>query len=263
MAPTNESAPLSKKRKIGHVGLSDDLLDEFACPISGRLPVDPVTAMDGRIYDRHGLMTWFDKHPGTTIKSPVTGEAMGKEVVTAYQVRNTLNSFVERGLLTGEAVDEWKAECKEVDAYDADLKHNIILAEQGDKDAMAAVGFAFREGTNGAAVNHARSIEWMRRAAQHGSVQGWASLGVAYVKGEGVRLNHVAGVMYLAHAASLGSEHGCVVLGFYLSKKNSLMDTDIEMARYWYKKSLDCQHKDAIDVSKKRRDDFFAEHGQE
>lgn len=263
MTTTNESAPLSKKRKIGEVGLSDDLLDEFACPISGRLPVDPVTAMDGRIYDRHGLMAWFDKHPGTTIKSPVTGEAMSKEVVTAYQVRNTLNSFVERGLLTGEAVEEWKAECKEVDAYDAELKHNIVIAGQGNKDAMAAVGFAFREGTNGAPVNHARSVEWFRKAAQHGSVQGWASLGVAYVKGEGVRRNYTTGVMYLTRAAALGSEHGCVALGYYLSKKNTQMDEDIQMARYWYQKSIDCHHKDAIDLSRKRRDDFFAAHGRE
>ena len=263
METTNESAPSSKKRKIGEVGLSDDLLDEFACPISGRLPVDPVTAMDGRIYDRHGLMTWFDKHPGTTIKSPVTGEAMSKGVITAYQVRNTLNSFVERGLLTGEAVDEWKAECKEVDAYDAELKHAFVAAERGDKNAMAAVGFAFREGMHGAPVDHARSLEWMFKAARRGSVQGWASLGVAYVKGQGVRRNHITGVMYLTYAAALGSEHGCVVLGYYLSKKNTLMDENIQMARFWYRKSLDCHHMDAIDVSRKRRDDFFAEHGQE
>lgn len=263
MATTNKSAPSSKKRRIGKVGLSDDLIDEFACPISGRLPVDPVTAMDGRIYDRHGLMTWFDKHPGTTIKSPVTGEEMSKGVVTAYQFRNTLDSLVERGLLTGEAVDEWKAECKVVDAYDAELKHNFVLAECGDKHAMAAIGFAFREGMHGARVDHARSVEWMRKAALHGSVQGWASLGVAHVKGEGVQQNHYTGLMYLTHAAALGSEHGCVSLGYYLSKKTTIMDEDIQMARYWYKKSLECHNLDAVDLSRKRRDDFFAEHGQE
>ena len=93
---------------------------EFACPISARLPVDPVTAKDGRIYDQHGLMTWFDKHLRTTIKSPVTGEQMSKEVVTAYQFRNTLDALVERGLLTGEAG------CKVVDAYDAELKRRCL-----------------------------------------------------------------------------------------------------------------------------------------
>jgi hypothetical protein len=262
MATANTHTPSSKKRTAKEAGLSDDLCEEFSCPITGRLPVDPVTAKDGRIYDRHALMLWFDKHPGDSVRSPVTGDAMGKDVTPAYQVNNTLKNLVDRGLLAGEAVDEWKAAHDEKAGFDAELKKHFVIAERGGKHSMAAIGFAYREGTNGAPVNYDKSLVWMRKAAEHGSVQGWASLGVAYVKGHGVPRNYTSGVMYLTHAASLGSEHGCVAIGYYLSK-GEILERDIPMARHWYKKSLEASLKDAIDVSKQRRTEFFAEHGQE
>ena len=31
----------------------DDVAEEYVCPITAELPVDPVTAEDGRCYERH------------------------------------------------------------------------------------------------------------------------------------------------------------------------------------------------------------------
>ena len=261
-ATTGSCAERAKKRQriADEAQISEELMEEWVCPISGALPVDPVTAKDGRVYERHDLTLWFEKNPGDTVKSPVTGEEMGKDVTTAYQVKNSIKHLVDRGLLRGAAADTWKAASKEMEGFSAELKEYMIKASQGDVAAMVAIGFAYREGEHGVTVNHAKSIEWMRKAALKDSVQAWASLGVAHVQGKGVKRDYIAGIMYLTHAAQLGSEHGCCALAHYLHQ-GTLIERDIPMARYWYLKSLKIGiTKDAIRLSKDRRAAFLREH---
>ena len=33
----------------------DEAVEEYVCPITAELPVDPVTAEDGRVYERHAI----------------------------------------------------------------------------------------------------------------------------------------------------------------------------------------------------------------
>jgi|SaaInlV_125m_DNA_1040241.scaffolds.fasta_scaffold06932_4 TPR repeat protein len=263
-ATTGSCAERARKRQrvADEAQLSEELMEEWACPISGTLPVDPVTAKDGRVYERRDLALWFEKNPGATVKSPVTGEPMGKDVTTAYQVKNSIKHLVDRKLLRGAAVDAWKAASAEMDGFSTELKEHFIKAARGDALAMVAIGFAYREGRHGAAVNHERSVEWMQKAASKDSVQAWASLGMAYMQGKGVAIDRRAGIMYLTQAAALGSEHGCCALGYYLYR-GTLVKQDIPMARYWYRKSLKTgMFKDAVGLSVTRRSAFFKEHGE-
>ena len=46
--------------------------DEFVCPISQELMVDPVLASDGHAYERASIERWFEKR----LTSPKTGEAL-------------------------------------------------------------------------------------------------------------------------------------------------------------------------------------------
>ena len=39
----------------------DDSASEFLCPITQELPIDPVTAEDGRVYERQAIETWLGK----------------------------------------------------------------------------------------------------------------------------------------------------------------------------------------------------------
>ena len=39
----------------------DGMVDELLCPITQQLPVDPVMAEDGRVYDRKTIQKWIDK----------------------------------------------------------------------------------------------------------------------------------------------------------------------------------------------------------
>lgn len=79
-------------------------LAHLLCPITLELPVDPVTAMDGHIYERKAIEKWL-KHKQT---SPVTNVAMDTNVLDAKHVVNVLEAFVE--LQVDDAkLHEWSA----------------------------------------------------------------------------------------------------------------------------------------------------------
>ena len=74
------------------------IVDEYLCPITQELPLDPVLAEDGRIYERWAIMEWL----GNQQRSPSTGMAMGTMLVGSPQVRNTLETLVKSGTINGD-----------------------------------------------------------------------------------------------------------------------------------------------------------------
>ena len=38
-----------------------EVAEEYVCPITAELPVDPVTAEDGRCYERCAIEEWFER----------------------------------------------------------------------------------------------------------------------------------------------------------------------------------------------------------
>ena len=123
----------------------DDVADEYVCPITAELPIDPVTAEDGRCYERCAIEEWFAKQPRPQVKSPVTNEPMGKRLLPAVQVRNTLKRLVESGAISGSKADAWKKAMKE----EAEVAAIRARAEGGDARAMKRLGFAYRDGERG------------------------------------------------------------------------------------------------------------------
>ena len=85
----------------------DEMAEELVCPITQELAVDPVTAEDGRVYERSAIEDWLEQTGGAQVKSPVTNELMGKKLLTALQVRNNIKSMVESGAISGETADAW------------------------------------------------------------------------------------------------------------------------------------------------------------
>ena len=91
----------------------DTMADEWTCPITSELPLDPVTAEDGRVYERSAIVEWFASRPEDEVKSPITNELMGKKLLPAVQVRNTIKAMVESGALSGDKADAWKKRLEE------------------------------------------------------------------------------------------------------------------------------------------------------
>eukprot|EP00593_Proboscia_inermis_P003992 CAMPEP_0171298562 /NCGR_PEP_ID=MMETSP0816-20121228/7339_1 /TAXON_ID=420281 /ORGANISM="Proboscia inermis, Strain CCAP1064/1" /LENGTH=160 /DNA_ID=CAMNT_0011773683 /DNA_START=34 /DNA_END=513 /DNA_ORIENTATION=+ len=135
----------------------DDIAEEYVCPITAELPIDPVTAEDGRCYERCAIEEWFARQPQPQVKSPVTNEPMGKRLFPAVQVRNTLKRLVESGAISGSKADAWK----EAMAEDARLAALRERAEGGDADAMTDLGIAYRDGKRGVKKDATQAFLWM------------------------------------------------------------------------------------------------------
>lgn len=232
-------------------------MDELLCPISQSLPVDPVIAEDGRGYERHAIRTWFEKNPGQECKSPYTGNLIGKKLVPACQIKNTIGRLVSRRILVGEAVDEWQRVTEETKTYTPVLKELIVKAEAGSTREMSSLGFAFRDGNMGAKEDKKRAVYWLTKASQQGDPSASQALGVLYARGDGVKMCKSRGILELVHAAMLGSEHGCVCVGNHLANGEGLNEKDFAAAVFWYKKSRQCKFKDTLERFRDAREEFL------
>ena len=81
----------------------DDGAEEFVCPITQELPIDPVLAEDGRVYERSAITAWLR----TNNTSPHTREAMGSKLTPIMQVKNLISSMVKSGAISGEKAGAW------------------------------------------------------------------------------------------------------------------------------------------------------------
>ena len=57
----------------------------FKCSITGELPTDPVTAVDGNVYARSEIEKWFEecRKAGRPLTSPITREQMAPTLPVA------------------------------------------------------------------------------------------------------------------------------------------------------------------------------------
>ena len=139
----------------------DETVDEFICALTYELPLDPVTAEDGKIYERAAITEWLKKHK----KSPLTNEEMGTKLLPAHQVKNMIEKLVRSGAICGDKAEAWQKRVKEQD----ELKKLRCNAENGDIDAITRLAFAYRDGELGLAKDHAAAFQWFSRGAEANS----------------------------------------------------------------------------------------------
>ena len=144
----------------------DEVAEEYVCPITAELPMDPVTAEDGRCYERCAIEEWFRRQPQPRVKSPITNELMGKRLLPAVQLRNTLKRLVESGAISGSKADAWK----KVMADEAIVATPRAKAEGGDVNAMRALGIMYHKGTHGLKKDATLAFKWISAAGSEGLV---------------------------------------------------------------------------------------------
>ena len=79
---------------------------EYICPITMELPVDPVTAEDGRVYDREAIEKCMSTQ-GDEFRSPITNKRMGKKLLTAFHISNTIQHLIESAGVDSEILERW------------------------------------------------------------------------------------------------------------------------------------------------------------
>ena len=97
-----------KSKKSGENGFSQSIVETITCPITAALPVVPVLAEDGRIYEKAAIKRWFSGKPRSSIRSPITNAPMGRRLADASATtRPLVLSAIETGVVDDEAAAAW------------------------------------------------------------------------------------------------------------------------------------------------------------
>ena len=129
--------------------------EEYICPISHELMLDPVIAEDEGLYEREEIEKVLKMRPGRKFRSPRTGLMVGKTLIAAPSVRNSIDFAVESG------------------AVETSLANNYLLrkhilettrkAERGDCKAMHYLSSWYRLGLCGLLQNEEKAELWLKK----------------------------------------------------------------------------------------------------
>ena len=232
---TEEGAsPQEKKMRASINDAAADLL----CPISQELPVDPVIAEDGQIYERGAIVEWLSRNA----TSPITRAPMGTKLVPAVPVRNTIGSLIKSGAIEGELAEAWTKKLER----EKEVNEIRAKAEGGDGYSMWRLGVRYRQGVLGLRENAEQARAWYERSAAVRDPRGMAAFGEALLNGIGGSTDTSLGLVLVTEAATNGSDFGAWVLakGFFYG--NYGLTKDPVRARFWLKKIVDgaceCKH---------------------
>ncbi|CAB9529178.1 Sel1 domain protein repeat-containing protein [Seminavis robusta] len=215
-----------------------DPADELICPITLELPWDPVTAEDGRIYDRISIETHINNHP-RGLKSPITNKKMGKKLFPAIQHRNTIEILVENGVIVGDLAAKWEEK--------AAVEELLNNAEAGDSRAMYSLGKNYAHGHNGFKKDRKLAFQWYKRAHEAGNVYGTALTGVYLLNGWGTPKRERLGFIHVSAAATQGSNNAAYHLGMAFANGYHGLHVDKALAISWLEKAVeDCPYPDLI-----------------
>ena len=210
-----------------------DIAKEFICPITHELPIKPVTAEDGKIYEEKAIREWFSKKDGEPT-SPSTGAIIGKKLFPAPQARNTIEALVKSGAIDGEIAEAWQKKLEQ----ETLVKGTRAKAEGGDGNAMYNLGLAYEVGSYGLAEDAVQARSWFERSAAARYPQGLAVYGKSLLRGVGGPQDNVFGIMNVTQAAGLGSDVAAFILGFAFFEGVHGLPKDTVRARYWLKKAI-------------------------
>lgn len=244
-------------------GDSESWVDEYKCPITQELPTEPVMAEDGRCYEASAIEDWFSKQTceSAIAKSPITNEWIGRKLVPAVQIRNSIERLIDTGLIVGEPARTWKEKVGDTARMTPEMRKIWQNAQKGEKGAMADVGFAYQLGTDGLPKNFDKAVTWFRKAALQSEPHAVGALGVLYVNGTGVKQCYGRAFIELSRAATLGSEHAAISIARRLAAGSGVKEKDMDAARFWFNLSKTCEKKDSSEKYAKQRDEWLAKHG--
>ena len=216
----------------------NSVADEWLCPITTELPVDPVVAEDGNTYERTAIAKWVEENP----RSPITGAAMGTRLISSPKVRNTIEKLVESGLVDAEKGAAWKKKMED----EQWLKMKHTEADQGDANAMYLLAHVYDTGKRSLAQDFEQARVWYERAAELDNVKSMAKFGEFLTKGLGGPSIPVLGVLYIGRAAESGSDFATYQLGKAFMKGRYGLPQDNAKAKRYFCKVVEhqCEIKD-------------------
>ena len=212
--------------------------DELVCPITQSLPIDPVTAEDGKVYERSAIAKWLESHH----RSPLTNEPMGPRLLPAHQVKNLLRTMATSGMLAGGKVDAWREKLR-----NEELEQK---AADGDAEAMHRLGVLCLVGAKGCPQDEVRAFGLFERSHEAGDARGTTALGSCYVYGRGTFKDQTLGIMLYTQAGLAGSQHACYLTARAFENGLYGLPIDDQRAREWYARIMTCSIVDLNEFGK-------------
>ena len=236
-----DEADANAEKKQKHLAA---IAKEWICPITHELPIKPVTAEDGKIYEEKAIREWFSKKDGEPT-SPSTGAVIGTKLFPAPQARNTIEALVESGAIAGEIAEAWQKKLEQ----ETLVKEMRAKAEAGDGEAMWELGGWYQSGEHGLAKDKTQARAWYKCSAAVRYPQGMARFGDCLLNGYGGPQDIALGLDMIRQAAALGSDLAFYLLGWAFFKGTSGLPKEPARARFWLKKVVDgeCAHKHLSD----------------
>ena len=228
MAPKRATQHTELAEVKRHKSAMDEAVAEFICPITFALPVEPVMAEDGKVYEKSAIEAWLQQHK----RSPSTNQAMGRKLLPQLQVKNMIRAMVKSGALTGDKVEAWNEKLKDEETVEMTKRQ----AEDGDPRAMVLLGDWHWHGTYGLPRCDDKAFELFEKAHDAGNPAGTCQLGKCYILGLGVLKSKVRGIALLADAAARGDVAATFSIGEYFAEGKYDCPKDKKLARYWYSK---------------------------
>ena len=220
---------------------ADEAAEELICAITFELPVDPVTAEDGRVYERRAIEEWLAR-PGAP-RSPTTNEPMGRRLLPARQVRNAIERMVRSGILSGPRAESWEKKI----AGEKEVAVMRKRAEDGDADAMYILGTWCYSGERGLASDRKQAFGWFEQG--HALDHAPCTCGLA----ERYLSENEAFAMHLTTlAAARGDEYACYCLGKSYARGHHGLCKDAEMATHWFAAMQSATWRDAGEADRDR-----------
>ena len=202
------------------------IADEFLCPITQELPVDPVTAEDGKIYERTAIETWLQEKES----SPSTGASMGTRLFPAVQVRSMIEHLVKSGAVDAEKAAAWTKKLED----ETQLKELKSKAESGDVEAMFELSRVYKFGDLGLATDMKQSRAWSQKGAELGDVKAMVRYGFYLWTGTGGDQNDPLGVYFMIKAAMLGATTAASNLALCFKEGSYGLPRDVKQAKFWF-----------------------------
>ena len=261
MAPKRKAVDAAETEEMAkkYKSAIDDVATEYLCPITAELPLDPVMAEDGRIYERQAIEEHFATRAGRGdgIKSPMTNEPMGQRLLPATQVKNSIEKLVRSGAIGGDKAERWLERIKD----EAKVEEWRKKAEGGDANAMFQLGICYYNGSCGLQENLTTAFGWYSKGAEADHVSCIGLAGCMVAEGDGTPQQEAHGISLITRAAMMGSKGAAFSLGARYRDGECGLPVDQKQALFWYRKVAtatinDCAVPEVIEAAA-----YVREHG--
>ena len=249
------SANSQKRQQLpqNYKNIITEIAQEWMCPITRTLMINPVLASDGIFYEREALTELFEVREFQNILSPVTREPISTDFIESVTARNVIAKLVASGALDSEMTTEWKARSNQEEEI-AKWQKGV---ETGDGQCMHSVGLCFLRGTHGLKQDAIAAFAYFKMASDVKYPPATTAVATSYLNGTGTKRDLVLGAHYLTMASERGSEHACALLGWAQAEGHFGFKKDYKEATEWYKKMRNCQYKDSVTFHRKVATDWL------